>query len=185
MYPYPPSSLAITKRLLSFRWLFWTDWGLRPRIERSGMDGSHRSAIVTSSVHWPNGVTVDMVMDRLYWVDAKLNLIASADLDGANTRVVLYSTELLRHPFSVTLFEDWVYWTDWDKNAIFRADKFNGSKAQPVSNMHMVNNRTSVTRNHEIMIRLHYFIQHVIFNTETALRLYYGRYFYKNSLKRN
>ena len=50
------------------------------------MDGSHRSAIVTESVRWPNGLTLDLVLDRVYWIDAKLNLIGSADLDGANSR---------------------------------------------------------------------------------------------------
>ena len=23
-------------------WMFWTDWGADPKIERAGMDGSHR-----------------------------------------------------------------------------------------------------------------------------------------------
>ena len=50
------------------------------------MDGSHRSAIVTESVRWPNGLTLDLALDRIYWIDAKLNLIGSADLDGANSR---------------------------------------------------------------------------------------------------
>ncbi len=53
-------------------------------------------------------------------------------------RVVFYSQEHLRHPFSITLFEDWMYWTDWDKNTIFRANKFNGSNAEPVTAMNMV-----------------------------------------------
>ncbi len=118
-------------------WLFWTDWGEVPKIERAGMDGSHRQTVVDRSVRWPNGVTIDLVQDRIYWVDAKLNLVGSADLDGANSRVVLYSQETLRHPFSITLFEDWMYWTDWDKNAVFRADKFNGSTVEPVTSLNM------------------------------------------------
>ncbi len=52
------------------------------------MDGSHRSVIVSKGVKWPNGITLDLVLDRIFWVDAKLNLIGSADLDGANTRFV-------------------------------------------------------------------------------------------------
>ena len=60
--------------------------GEHPKIERAGMDGSHRSAIVTESVRWPNGLTLDLVLDRIYWIDAKLNLIGSADLDGTNSR---------------------------------------------------------------------------------------------------
>ena len=50
------------------------------------MDGSHRSVIVSDSVRWPNGITLDLVMERIFWIDAKLNLVGSADLDGANSR---------------------------------------------------------------------------------------------------
>ena len=69
-------------------WLFWSDWGEQPRIERAGMDGSHRSVIVDDerSVRWPNGIALDLVSDRIFWVDAKLNLVGSADLDGAHSR---------------------------------------------------------------------------------------------------
>ena len=59
------------------------------------MDGSHRMTIVSETVKWPNGLTLDLVMDKVYWVDAKLNLVGSADLDGANSRVVLYSPGML------------------------------------------------------------------------------------------
>lgn len=118
-------------------WIFWSDWGEKPRIERSGMDGSHRSVVVQESVRWPNGITLDLDLQRIYWIDAKLNLVGSADLDGANSRVVFYSREVLKHPFSVSVFEDWMYWSDWDKNAIFRANKFNGSQPAPVTPLKM------------------------------------------------
>jgi len=128
-------------------WLFWSDWGAHPKIERAGLDGSHRSVIVEESVRWPNGIAIDLAQDRIFWVDAKLGLIGSADLDGARARVVLYSREVLRHPFSVTVFEDWVYWSDWDQNAIFRADKFNGSGVTPVTPLHMVRERLLLIHN--------------------------------------
>lgn len=118
-------------------WMFWSDWGDKPKIERAGMDGSHRTAIITDTVRWPNGLTLDLVMDRIYWIDAKLNLVGSADLDGANSRVVLYSPEMLKHPFSITVFSDWIYWSDWDRNAIFKADKFTGKNAAPVTTSKM------------------------------------------------
>ena len=70
--------------------MFWSDWGSKPKIERAGMDGSHRSTILEESLHWPNGITLDIILDRIYWIDAKLNLIGSADLDGSNSRVGKY-----------------------------------------------------------------------------------------------
>ena len=72
--------------LLISRWMFWSDWGDTPKIERAGMDGSHRQTIISDTVRWPNGLTLDLVMERVYWIDAKLNLIGSSDLDGANSR---------------------------------------------------------------------------------------------------
>ena len=37
---------------------------------------------------WPNGITVDTVSERVYWVDAALDFIASADLDGNDFKKV-------------------------------------------------------------------------------------------------
>ncbi|XP_050744972.1 very low-density lipoprotein receptor isoform X3 [Drosophila biarmipes] len=119
-------------------WMYWSDWGASPRIERAGMDGSHRTAIITYDVKWPNGITLDLVQKRLYWVDGKLNSISSANYDGSQRRQVLYSSEYLKHPFSITTFEDNVYWTDWDKQAVFKANKFNGEEVQAVTATHMV-----------------------------------------------
>ena len=70
--------------------MFWSDWGENPKIERAGMDGSHRSVIISETVRWPNGLTLDIVMNKVYWIDAKLNLVGSADLDGSNSRYALY-----------------------------------------------------------------------------------------------
>ena len=67
--------------------MFWTDWGRAGKIERAGMDGSERRVIVgPEQVSWPNGISLDLVMDRLYWVDAKLHQISSSDLEGSNIR---------------------------------------------------------------------------------------------------
>lgn len=49
-------------------WMYWTDWGTSPKIERAGMDGSHRQTIVSYDVKWPNGISLDLVKKRVYWV---------------------------------------------------------------------------------------------------------------------
>ena len=41
------------------RYLFWTEWGQYPRIERSRLDGSERVVLVNVSISWPNGISVD------------------------------------------------------------------------------------------------------------------------------
>lgn len=41
------------------RYLFWTEWGQYPRIERSRLDGSQRAILVNVSISWPNGISID------------------------------------------------------------------------------------------------------------------------------
>ena len=106
--------------------MFWTDWGSTPCIERAGMDGSHRQVFLKEKVRWPNGLTVDLVLDKLYWVDAKLSTIGSSNLDGSDSRTILLSNQHLRHPFSISVFSDMLYWTEWDTHAIYQANKFTG-----------------------------------------------------------
>jgi len=114
-------------------WMFWSDWGREPKIERAGMDGSHREVIVQGSVRWPNGLALDLVLDRLYWVDAKLSTIGSSALDGSEARIVLFSTTTLRHPFSIAVFEDFMYWSEWESRTIYRADKFTGQNETAIT----------------------------------------------------
>nr|XP_034830019.1 very low-density lipoprotein receptor-like [Maniola hyperantus] len=115
-------------------WMYWTDFGMEPKIERAGMDGSHRQIIVSDDLLWPLGITLDFVRERLYWVDTRLHTISSCNYDGTERRVIFYSISILfRKPLSITTFEDWVYWVDWDSNAVYRANKFNGNKVHAVT----------------------------------------------------
>ena len=63
--------------------LFWSDWYEHyPKIEVSWMDGHRRDVLISSEIVWPNALTLDLARLRVYWVDAKLNRIESADYDG-------------------------------------------------------------------------------------------------------
>lgn len=62
--------------------MYWTDWGEIPKIERAGMDGTHRAVIIDSEIYWPNGLTLDYSQQKLYWADAKYNFIHRSSLDG-------------------------------------------------------------------------------------------------------
>lgn len=50
-------------------------------------------------------LNADVVGKRLYWVDSKLHLICSVDLNGAHRRVILSSSERLGHPYALAVFE--------------------------------------------------------------------------------
>ncbi len=73
---------------------------------------------------WPNGLTIDFTVSRLYWTDAKLKVIESSKLDGTDRKVILRVPS--QHPFSITIFEDLLYWADWTNEAIHKANKFTG-----------------------------------------------------------
>lgn len=113
-------------------YLYWTDWGYRPQIERTYMDGTNRKVIINSNLGFPNGLSIDYVADRLYWVDAKLDKIETSTLEG-NNRVTLIQN--VPHPFGLTVFGDYIYWTDWQTQQIERADKHNGKHREVVKHL--------------------------------------------------
>jgi hypothetical protein len=45
--------------------MVWCDWGAISRIERAEMDGSTRHIIVNDEMRWPNGLTIDLALDKL------------------------------------------------------------------------------------------------------------------------
>jgi len=67
----------LTKCIMSVlhRYMFWTDWGREPRVERADMDGSNRLSLVTHNLGWPNCITIDKETSRIIWVDAKTEVI--------------------------------------------------------------------------------------------------------------
>ncbi|KAM7401105.1 hypothetical protein PAMA_005342 [Pampus argenteus] len=102
------------------------NWGTRAKIEKAGMNGVDRQVLVADNIEWPNGITLDVANRRLYWVDSKLHLIASVDLNGAHRRTHLVSAERLGHPYAVAVFEDRIYWTDRDRAAVVMANRLTG-----------------------------------------------------------
>ncbi|KAJ4936463.1 hypothetical protein JOQ06_001055 [Pogonophryne albipinna] len=83
--------------------MYWSDWGTQAKIEKAGMNGVDRQVLVSDNIEWPNGIT--LANKRLYWVDSKLHLIASVDLNGAHRRTHMSSAETLGHPYALAVFE--------------------------------------------------------------------------------
>ncbi len=104
--------------------IFWSDWGVMPKIERASMDGdpASRVALVENNVRWPNGITLDLDERRLYWVEAKEGRqhISSVDWEGRERRRLPIAPDSLPQPFAVTFYNKELYWTDWTSNGIHR-----------------------------------------------------------------
>ncbi|XP_033640186.1 low-density lipoprotein receptor-related protein 2-like isoform X3 [Asterias rubens] len=94
-------------------YLFWTDWGTAPKIERANTDGSDRRVLVDTGLGWPNGLSLDSQVGRLYWCDASLDRIEYSDLDGNGRSILVDLTVYDIHPFDVAVYDGFVYWTDW------------------------------------------------------------------------
>ena len=78
MHTHKMSSDRISKLQLCSRdgLMFWTDWEeSNPRLERATMAGQQRKIVYRvldiASAGWPNGLTLDFVNRRVYWIDAK------------------------------------------------------------------------------------------------------------------
>ncbi|KAG8557381.1 hypothetical protein GDO81_016609 [Engystomops pustulosus] len=121
-----PRAIAVFPRK---GYLFWTDWGHVAKIERAHLDGSDRKVIINTDLGWPNGLTLDYDTRRIFWVDAHLDRIENADLNG-KTRQILVSQ--VSHPFALTQEGRWIYWTDWQTKSIQRVDKYSGRSQETV-----------------------------------------------------
>nr|CAH7753133.1 unnamed protein product [Callosobruchus chinensis] len=114
-----PRGIAVAS---SLGWLFWSDWNEKePKVERSNLDGSDRTQIVTERLGWPNGITLDLDAMKIYWCDAKLDKIEYANMDGTERRELI--NDNVPHVFGFSLMGDYLYWTDWQRRAIDRAHK--------------------------------------------------------------
>jgi low density lipoprotein-related protein 2 len=114
-----PTSVAVDPEL---GLVFWTDAGLKPKIEVAWMDGSKRRTIVSDRILHPTALTVDLSMDHMiFWADSKLNTIEVMDRNGQNRHVVLSN---LRRPRSLDVFENNVYWTNQLDGSVMKHDKF-------------------------------------------------------------
>ena len=99
--------------------MYWTDWGEPASIERASMDGTSHRVLHSTSLVWPNGLTIDYTMQTLYWVDAQLDRIETSSTDGTGRQ--LLSTTHIYHPFGITIYEGVLYWTDWQVKAVLKA----------------------------------------------------------------
>lgn len=120
-----PRGIAVHPRA---GYLFWTDWDRNsPSVSRSNLDGTNVKMLFTTPiVQWPNGITIDRMADRIYWVDAMEDYIASADLNGQYFKRILWNEDKNSHPFAVAVLKNKMYWDDWKAKSIFMADKDTG-----------------------------------------------------------
>uniref|UniRef100_A0A3B4B2J9 Uncharacterized protein n=1 Tax=Periophthalmus magnuspinnatus TaxID=409849 RepID=A0A3B4B2J9_9GOBI len=101
-----PSDLAVSPKL---RYLFWTDAGQTPKIERAFLDGTNRTVLASESLASPRGLTVDYTNDFLYWTDDVLDMISCMAADGTQRQIIRYGSRLPA-PTAVSIFGNNMLW---------------------------------------------------------------------------
>ncbi|XP_016840986.1 sortilin-related receptor, L(DLR class) A repeats-containing-like isoform X2 [Nasonia vitripennis] len=108
-------------------YMFWTDWAPgNASVNRANLDGTNVKQLFHNRVEWPNGITIDHIAERIYWVDARQDYIGSSDFEGNGFKKIIQNDERVSHPFAVAVFKDNMYWDDWKQSMIFVADKDHG-----------------------------------------------------------
>lgn len=81
--------------------MIWSDWGDNPKIESAAMDGepSTRRILVNTNIEWPNGITVDIEKELIYWVDGQLRILDVMNLDGTNRRTLVKNVKDVTYPY--------------------------------------------------------------------------------------
>lgn len=79
------TALILRVSHLFSRFMYWTEWGGRPKIDRAAMDGSGRITLVPN-VGRANGLTIDYAERRLYWTDLDTTLIESSNMLGESLK---------------------------------------------------------------------------------------------------
>ncbi|XP_051952246.1 nidogen-2 [Xyrauchen texanus] len=97
--------------------IYWTDFG-RHTINRVVFEfGSKPEAIIQQDLGQPEGIAVDAVHRKLFWVDSGKDKIETSGLDGRNRKVLLDSDLVNPRAIIVDAKSGTLFWTDWNRDA--------------------------------------------------------------------
>lgn len=122
-----PRDLAVSPKL---RYLFWTDGGQTPKIERSLLDGTNRTVLASESLASPRGLTVDYFSDFLYWTDDALDMISRMASDGSQRQIIRYGSRY-PSPTGMAIFGNSMLWVDKKLGKLFQASTDPANTTQP------------------------------------------------------
>lgn len=122
-----PRDLAVSPKL---RYLFWTDSGQTPKIERALLDGTNRTVLASESLASPRGLTVDYTNDFLYWTDDVLDMISRMAIDGTQRQIIRYGSRY-PSPSGMAILGNYMLWVDTKLGKLFQASKDPANTEQP------------------------------------------------------
>lgn len=105
-------------------YIYWAQGGINPVIRRAGLDGKDPETIVGFDVASVHALALDVVDNRLFWVDSKLNILESYGLHSNDRDILATFVEYPKLPTGVDVFEDYVYWADAEAKSVYKTIKF-------------------------------------------------------------
>ncbi|XP_053402895.1 low-density lipoprotein receptor-related protein 4-like [Mercenaria mercenaria] len=105
-------------------YLFWSDNGKHPKIERSDLMGRSRHTIFSKYLESPLTLEVDIFGKRIYWIDSKQESILSTTYNGEDV------ISIQRIPnsvlFELAIFREVIYISDVRNGNVYTLNKTKG-----------------------------------------------------------
>ena len=117
--------------MIFIRFIYWTDTGLTPLVERAAKNGSFREAFYTSN-YLPGPITVNVETGDLYWSDShpdKLGIYTSGS-DGQNGQKLAIDLTG-QNVVGLAVSREMLYWTDRINGRLWRRSLTGGLPASP------------------------------------------------------
>ena len=98
------------------------------------MDGNFtsRKVILDTDLVWPTALTIDTIIQRLFFADTKSQRIDTIKYDGSARKTLIFKG--LVHPLGLAVFEDRLYYTDYSLDTIFTVNKRTGQRLGELKN---------------------------------------------------
>ncbi|XP_024935820.1 protein cueball isoform X2 [Cephus cinctus] len=107
------------------RFLYWTNSNrTNPTIERSLVDGSNRTVVISRNLYEPMDIAVDHETGKLYWADDVEGIsfhIERSNSDGTERELLVNNRH--QRPTYLTVDHDRIYWSDTVSRTIWMIKK--------------------------------------------------------------
>ncbi|KAI6241467.1 EGF-like domain-containing protein [Aphelenchoides fujianensis] len=100
------------------RFIYWSDQGQKPSIQRAHLDGSSKKVIVSEGLKEPTDLTIDPNSHYVYFSDAGMDGIYRVRPDGPTPELVRGD---IAEATGVALLQGNMYWTDRRLEKVFSA----------------------------------------------------------------
>lgn len=112
--------------------LYFSNHGVEMKIEKISLVGTGKETVIDKThAAYSSFLSVDRVMEKLYWVNTKTSHIMSSKLNGndINTVIKLNGTDIN----GLEVFEDYLYITSEKTSYIYKFDKYTGKNVWKIN----------------------------------------------------